>query len=597
VTEAGAPTAQSASVAIEDPEGCPRYVARVIRGVRIGPSPLWLQHRLRALGMRPINNVVDITNLVMLELGQPLHAFDLATLAGQRIVVRRARAGEELETLDGSRHALDPEMLVIADGDKPVALAGVMGGLHSEVTAQTTDLLLESAYFDPARVRLARTRLGLNTEASMRFERGADWEMPPLAADRAARCIAELAGGQVAPQALDVYPVPLDRARVSLRLERLNQLLATALDEADCSRILELLGCQVEAVAGQLQVVVPTFRPDLRREVDLIEEVGRIYGYEHIEPSPVAEIPLAVAASAHTLSNQWRHQLAGLGLDEVVTNTIVERKWLEVPGAEGEPVILANPPTESQCVLRPTLVPSLLEVARRNFNQRANRVAIFELGKCFTQSGGKRREHLRLSGLWAGRASASPWQAAWEPVGLLDLKGVLEVFLEKAAVDFEAATHPLCRQGHCAAIQAGDRQLGLLGELRPALAAAFDLDLPVYIFDLDCQALAEALQGRDRAFRALPKFPPIERDLAVVLRAEAPAAQVLAQVRAAAPELIEAVEVFDHYEGGQIPPGYKSLAFTVRVRSAERTLEDREASQAVEQILRRLAEAFDARLR
>lgn len=597
VTESGAPTAQSAAVAIEDPEGCPRYVARVIRGVRIGPSPLWLQHRLRALGMRPINNVVDATNLVMLELGQPLHAFDLGTLAQSRIVVRRARAGETLETLDGARRTLDEEILVIADGERPVAIAGVMGGLHSEVTEGTTDLLLESAYFNPTRIRLGRTRLGLNTEASMRFERGGDWEMPPLAADRAALLIAQLAGGQVAPQALDVYPSPLPRAQVSLRLERLNRLLATALDQTACTRILELLGCQVEAAQGVLQVLAPSFRPDLRREVDLIEEVGRIYGYEHIEPSQVAQIPLAPSASAHTLAHQWRHQLAGLGLDEVATNTIIERKWLEQAGGEEEPVVLVNPPTESQCLLRPTLVPSLLEVARRNFNQRATRVAIFELGKCFSQTGGKRREQLRLGGLWAGRASASPWKADWQPVGFLDLKGVLEVFLEKMPTRFEAAAHPLYRQGHCTAILAGERRLGWGGELRPALAAAFDLDLPVYIFDLDCQALAEVLQGRQRGFHPLPKFPPIERDLAVVLRAEAPAAQVLAQARAAAPELIESVEVFDHYQGDQIPPGYKSLAFTIRLRSAERTLEDREASQVVEQILHRLAETFDARLR
>ncbi|MBM3280562.1 MAG: phenylalanine--tRNA ligase subunit beta [Candidatus Handelsmanbacteria bacterium] len=597
VFESGEPTAQSTSVSIEDPQGCLRYAARVIRNVHIGPSPLWLQHRLKALGMRPINNVVDATNLVMLELGQPLHAFDLARLAESRIVVRRARPGEELETLDGGRHALDGELLVIADGEKPVALAGVMGGLHSEVRSQTTDLLIESAYFDPVRVRLGRNRLGLNTEASMRFERGADWEMAPLAADRAAFLIAQLAAGQVAPQPIDVYPAPLSCPRVPLRLERLNGLLATALDGSECRRILELLGCQVESAAGPLQVQVPSFRPDLRREVDLIEEVGRIYGYERIPPSPVAQISLTPAPSAHAQSNQWRRQLAGLGLDEVVTNTIIERKWLELAGEEGEPVILANPPTESLCTLRPTLLPSLLEAARRNFNQRAERVAIFELGKCFSRQEGRRREALCLSGLWAGRASASPWKAASRPVEFLDLKGLLEVFLEPAAPRLEALAHPLCRPGHGAAILAGDQPLGLLGQLRPAIAASFDLDLPIYIFDLNCQALAEALAPRERGFRPLPKFPPIERDLAVVLRAEAPAALVVAQARAAAPGLIEAVEVFDHYQGDQIPAGYKSLAFTVRLRSTERTLEDREATEAVEQILRRLAEAFDARLR
>lgn len=595
-TESGPPTAESASVAIEDPHGCPRYAASLIRNVRIGPSPLWLQHRLRNVGMRPINNAVDATNLVMLELGQPLHAFDLNRLAGSRVVVRRARPGEELETLDGARRRLDEEILVIADGEKPVAVAGVMGGLHSEVTARTADILLESAYFDPARVRLGRVRLELYTEASMRFERGADWEMAPLASARAALLIAQLAGGQVASAPLDVYPRPLSRPRLTLRLVRLNQLLATALDAPACARILELLGCEVEARGETLVVTPPSFRPDLQREVDLVEEVGRVYGYDRIEPSRTARTSLEAPALGQSPERALSQRLVGLGLDEVVTSTIVERQWLELPGM-GEAVELANPPTEGQNILRPSLVPSLLEVARRNFNQRAIGVAIFELGKCFARSGEQWREHLRLAGLWAGRRTASTWKADWAPVEFADLKGLVEILLEGLAPEFSAAEQPLYRRGHCAAIRAGGRLVGHLGELKPAVAGAFDIEQPVHIFDLDHQTL-EAAQGTARAaFRPLPKFPPIERDLAMVLGAEIAAAEVMAQAREAAPQLIEAVELFDLYQGDQIPQGHKSLAFTIRLRSAARTLEDREADQVVEAVLRRLQEAFGARQR
>ena len=591
--ETGPPTADAVAIEIAASDLCPRYVGRVVRGVQVGPSPAWLQNRLQAVGQRPINNIVDIANYVMLEWGQPLHAFDLARLEEARIVVRRARRGETLETLDGLERALEEDMLVIADGVKPVALAGLMGGANSEVSQTTVDILLESAYFTPAQVRQTRRRLDLQTEASTRFERGADFDLPPLACARAAHLIARLCGGQVARGALDVYPQPLARRAVDARLSRINQLLALDLDAAEVTRTFELLGSEVSQNGDALTVLVPSFRPDLEREVDLIEEVGRIYDYNRIEGSTAAKGPLGLAAdSTAALHAAARQRLTGLGLDEVVTNTIVESAWLEGAPAEPAPP-LANPPTEGQNALRAQLLPSLLDVARRNFNQRAPTVAVFELGKCFAAES----EGLSLTGLLAGRHGASPWQRDDREVDLLDLKGLLESFLQDLDPRFSPAAHPWLRPGHGAEVHLADRRLGHLGQVKPSLCARFAIERPVYIFDLDFEVLAAQWQARHRAFAPLPKFPPIERDLAVVLRRDINTAEVAEHIRRSAPDLIEAVELFDLYEGDQIADGHKSLAFTLRLRGTDRTLEDREADAVFDRALRGLEKDFGAALR
>ncbi|MEW6752647.1 MAG: phenylalanine--tRNA ligase subunit beta [Candidatus Latescibacterota bacterium] len=596
---AGADTAHSVTISIEDPVGCPRYLGRAVRGVRVGPSPAWLQRRLQAVGQRPINNVVDVTNCVLLELGQPLHAFDLASLTGGRIVVRRARSGEVLETLDGVRRPLDEEVLVIADAEHPVALAGIMGGANTQVAEDTVDILLESAYFAPARVRRGRSQLGLQTEAAMRFERGADWAMVPLALDRAARLIAELAGGEVACCAVDVFPNPPQPARITARAARINALLATDLEAAQMGRILTLLGCQVEVHGEVLAVTAPSFRPDLRREVDLAEEVARIHGFEDVAPRQPARAPwLAPLAGEAALQRDLRHRLTSLGFDEVRTNTIVERHWLtQVAQANGAE--LANPPTETQSVLRTTLVPSLLDTARRNRHQRAESVAIFELGKCFVPELDSTwpREEWRLAGLWTGTVSASPWKADRRQVDFLDLKGAVEALLAGLDPRFAAAEHPALRSGCAAQVCLGASVCGWLGEVRPALAAGFDIERTVYIFELDCGAVLAARALSVPTYVPLPKFPPIERDLAVVLPEEVDSAAVAEEIGAAASHLIESVTLFDLYRGDQVPSGHKSLAYSIRLRSPVRTLEDREADEVISGILQRLDRAFGARLR
>ena len=599
VHESGEPASVAAAIEIEDPEGCPRYAGRVIRGVRVGPSPDWLRHRLLAVGQRPINNVVDATNLVMLELGQPLHAFDLERLDQRRIVVRRARPGEHLRTLDGADHTLDERILIIADSSCPVALAGIMGGANSEVTEETTEILLESAYFHPGRVRLGARCLGLQTEASSRFERGADWAMPPRACDRAAALIADLTGGEVAPGCLDVYPRPLQRCEITLRTARLNALLATDLSSGDCRRVLDLLGCETEGDGDVVRVTAPSFRPDLEREVDLIEEVGRIHGYDRVEGTRRISGPLGAGDSrAYDLAQETRQRLTELGMDEVVTCSIVEGRWSIDSGRNAGAWELSNPPSESQSHLRTTLVPSLLDTARRNFNQRAETVCIFELGRCFGSSAqGQNREELALAGLWSGMRTASTWRSDRVEVDYLDLKGIVESLLEDLDPSFTPCEHPDLRSGHCARIDLGDRLVGHLGEVAAARRDAFDLRNPVYIFDLDFTTLTWGWQQREMSFRPLAKFPPIERDLALVLKDNVHAADVVAQIRSVAPELIEAVELFDIYQGDQIGPDQKSLAFSIRMRSSSTTLEDRQADDVVQRVIARLGDSFGARLR
>ncbi len=598
--ESGESVTASASVEIEDADGCPRYVCRVVRGVEIGPSPEWMQRRLHAVGMRPVNNVVDVTNFAMLELGQPLHAFDLAKIPDGAVVVRRACIGERLRLLDGSECDLDNSVLVIADRQRPIALAGIMGGAATEVTGGTTDILLESAYFLPEKTRAGARRLGLSTEASARFERGTDWELPPVASDRAAGLLAELTGGRVAPGSIDAYPFPLQRPRIPLRTKWANALLSTGLQVRECRRILELLGCDVDLLGDSLQVTVPGFRPDLQREVDLVEEVGRIYGYDGIEASRALRGPLESAVvSGFELQQEFRQRMAAAGADEVVTSTIVDGGWISWDRLPSAPE-LANPATSGD-LLRSSLIPSLADAARRNFNRRAHTVCIFELGKCFFQgdfrAGSRHAERLRLGGLWFGLGTRSSWRGERRQVDFLDLKGLIESITEDLSPGFHNGAHPLMRVGHCAEVTIAGKSAGNLGECSRDLREAFDLPEPVYIFELDFEVLAMAWRARDAAFHPPPKFPPVERDLAILLDASVPAGDVIAAVRHVDLKLIESVELFDVYTGDQVAPGEKSLAFNLLLRSPERTLQDREADAVIARVLGHLGEVFGVRLR
>ena len=598
VSEQGAPCAEDINIHIEHPQDCPRYVGRVIRDVKVGPSPQWLQRRLQAVGQRPINNIVDITNYVLLELGQPLHAFDLHKLSGRQIVVRRARERESIETLDRVEHKLDPKALVIADRDRPVALAGIMGGANSEVDEQTTDIVLESAYFKAGCIRQTKAQLGLHTEAAARFERGADWNLCLQATNRAAMLIAEYAGGNIATEAIDVYPIPQSTKHIFLRLDRANKLLATHFSSVEAQSILESLDCRVECDGEDMRVTPPSFRPDLLREADLIEELGRIYGYDRIPGSQRANGPwLTQLAPALHWKKVARQRMADIGLDEVVSNTIVDASW-EQQIAAPYAIELANPPTEAQSLLRTHLLPSLLEVARRNFNQRARSLALFELGKCFSAPPAETAlpgETWNIAALYSGPLSTTTWQGAPRDMDFYDLKGTLERLADGVTLHFEPVSFPGYRPGHCASVFLDEKPIGNIGQVAPDLCAAFDIETAVYIFELDFASLVDAWQQRRPAFVQLPKFPAAERDLSVVVRDDVSHSAIAQEITAGS--LVENVEFFDLYQGAPIESGHKSLSFSIRLRHPERTLKDKQADAAINGILKKLQKRFGAHLR
>lgn len=609
VPESGAPVAEKVKVRIEDPVRCPRYAARVVEGVTIGPSPQWLVDRLKACGVRSINNVVDVTNFVLLEYGQPLHAFDLDKVAGAEIVVRTARPGERMSTLDGKERTLDAEDLLICDRDRAQALAGVMGGADSEVSAGTKRVLLESANFLPASVRRTAKRHGLHTEASHRFERGADLDAVVPAVDRAAALIAELAGGQVAPGRVDVYPLPQPRRRVTLRYARVGKVLGADIAESECRRILTTLGFHpVEEAAGQTTYEVPRARVDVEREEDLLEELARIYGYDRIParlPRGIAE--LAPEPEEAEAERRVRQALAGAGLDEVVNYSFVPPKVLEVLVPGEAPVALLNPLSVEQSVMRTSLLPGLVENLLRSMRHQVETVAIYETGRVYFRDseGGQgtrppAREVHRVGGLVWGLRAGRTWTAKEARLDFYDAKAAVEAVLSALHVEgvrFVAAEAPAYHPRACARVELADGTvLGWVGELHPRVGRALELPREVYAFELDTGPLYGAVRLVP-AWRGLPRFPSVLRDLAVVVPQELPNEQVRRVILEVGAPLVEEALVFDVYTGPQVPAGRKSVAYALRYRAPERTLTDAEVVQAHQRIVSEVQQRLGGALR
>ena len=590
-----------ASVEILDPEGCPRYSARVFTGVDVGPSPDWLKRKLEAAGLRAINNVVDVTNYVLLEIGHPMHAFDLDRLAGRQIVVRKAESGEQLIMLDGALRDLDPRILVIADRDRSVAIAGVMGGENSHVAAETRNVLLESAYFLPRQIRFSARILGLSTEASMRFERGTDFDATVYALDRAAELILQVGGGSVAKGVLDAYPRKLTEPALRLRPRRVNKLLGTALKGSRMREILSGLGCQVHDEDGDLTVRVPSFRPDLTREIDLVEEVARIHGYNNIENREVVAGPLSVVRDpSDRLKRTTRRMLVALGFTEVVTNSLVSSEASERFGLERPRVLLSNPLSEDASALRLSLLPNLLEVAARNLNFKIENIRIFEIGKIFLQTGdGAVSERLQMGGLMAGYRDQPAWGTRPAEVDFFDVRGVLECYLEQV-LDRKFSVRniqtSIYKPGSSAQILVDGDPIGTFGELWSEILSKLDIKTPAFAFLLDFDLLLKYWRT-SRQVRPSPRYPAVERDIALVLRDEVPAEAIVEAIRATDPPLIETAVPFDLYRGDQVPEGHKSLALSLKFRSPERTLREEEVDELCQRILARLARNFRARLR
>ncbi|BAS28333.1 phenylalanine--tRNA ligase subunit beta [Limnochorda pilosa] len=592
--EGPSPVEERVEVIVEAPDLCPRYAARVVEGVRIAPSPPWMQERLLQAGMRPINNVVDVTNYVMLEMGQPLHAFDADRVrAGSggkaALVVRRAREGERIVTLDGAERSLTPEMLLIAGRCQPLVIAGIMGGEEAEVHPGTSEVVLESAHFHGPSIRRTSRLLGLRSESSLRFEKGLDPDLVPLALDRAAALVAELAGGRVARGRIDVYPVPKERAWVSLSAERVNRLLGTRLAPEEMAASLRALDFEVREAPGGLRARAPVGRVDVEREADLVEEIGRLYGYDRIEPTIPASTQVGGPGTTYHGRDRIRDVLVAAGLSEAVTYSFVDPedlRRLEVP--EEDWLRLENPLSREQSVMRGSLLPGLILAARLNLSRsqygEEGGVALFELGRVFHREA---PEEERLGLLLTGRHPVRSWQGRRD-VHFFDLKGLLEAVADLLGValvlepDAGYPYHP----GQSARWVLDGSLIGRLGALHPRAQQRFDLagrwPRPIYAAEVRVAPLV-GLAGPPLA-RTPSTFPSVTRDLALLVPRELPAARVTETVREAGGPLLESLELFDRYQGEQVGGGRVSLAYRLSFR-ADRTLTDAEVNDRIRAIL------------
>ncbi|MBV9469075.1 MAG: phenylalanine--tRNA ligase subunit beta [Abitibacteriaceae bacterium] len=610
LSETGEPIQGRVQVEIENGDDCPRYVARLIENVKIGPSPEWMQHRLEQCGMRPINNIVDVTNYVMLETGQPLHAFDADKIVDKHITVRRAHPGERITTLDGVEHTLNEEVLLITGRDRPLAAAGIMGGLDSEVTESTRNILLESAHFDPLRVQRGKRKLGFGTEASRRFERWVDPNGTLRAADRAAQLLQECAGGTVAQGAIDRYVKPMSDAVVNLRPARCNAVLGLRLSTQAIITVLERLGLRVQRLSEEnLQVSAPTWRRDITREIDLIEEVARVHGYDHIPTTLPRGVNIGAGrALSQRLEEQARSALVRCGLTEIVTYTLqsaaaVERAGLLSNDSVTSAIKLRNPISEDYTQLRTSLIPSLLETLATNARYR---VQLFELGKVYlprddgsVETVKEQPNECRRIAIGLLDAPVPRWQKGAPEMDFFFLKGVVEQLLHALgtpAPQYQASQQSPFHPGRCASLSLDGQDLGVLGEVHPAIAEGYGLKHRAYLATLEFDALVRHI-SLIKAYTPLMRFPAIERDLALVLRAEVPAGTVQTVLRNAAGSLLESIEVFDVYSGSPIEAGFKSVALALRFRATDRTLTDAEVESTMHQIQAAATRELNAQLR
>ncbi|AOY76389.1 phenylalanine--tRNA ligase subunit beta [Clostridium formicaceticum] len=598
VKEAEKNSCDKARVVIEDTEGCKRYVARVIEDVTIQPSPQWMQQRLAKAGVRPINNIVDITNYVMLEYGQPLHAFDLGHVEGRTIIVKKGERGQVFKTLDGVERKIKDYMTMIYDINKPLAIAGVMGGEESEVTSKTKNILLESAYFHPEGVRLTSKQLGLRTEASSRFEKGLDPNIARIAADRACQLIEELGAGKVLKGAVDVYPQKREAQPQNIRPHRINSLLGTALTNEEMIEILKKLEIEVKDQGDVLEVTVPTYRIDLGQEADFVEEIGRIYGYDRITATMArGNIVVGGKNQGQIIEDITKEALNAMGLHEILTYSFVSPKGVDkIRVGEGSIkrnfIKLLNPLGDETSVMRTTQLPNLLEVMARNFNRKVENFRAFELGRIFLPK--------------VDKSDPLPYEVMNLVLGVygeedfFTLKGVLDSLLERLGIkDYEYVVekhHPTFHPGRCGNIIYGHHTIGTLGEIHPEVMENYGIHKKCYCAELDFDLLLK-LTSLDAVYQPLPKYPSISRDFAVVVKETTLVKEIENIIVAEGGEMLESYSLFDVYRGNQINEGYKSVAYTLTYRHKDRTLKEEEVNKVQEKILQRIKEVLGGLLR
>ncbi len=566
------------AVSVAAPEACPLYLGRVVRGIDAqAATPRWMAERLERSGIRPLLAPVDITNYVLLELGQPMHAFALSRLNGG-IEVRLARTGERLALLNGQTAELAPDMLVIADASGPVALAGIMGGQPTSVERFTVDVFLEAAFFAPTAIAGRARRLGLSTDSSHRFERGVDFGATRQAMERATQLLLDICGGQAGPMTEAVAALPR-REPITLRLPRLKRVAGIELDTDQVVRDLAALGAGVERQENQLIVTPPSFRFDLAIEEDLIEEAVRLYGYDNIPAQPPAAPSRMLPQDETLLADETlRQMLVGLDYQEVITYSFVDPAWEAALNGDSRPLPLANPIASQLSVMRTTLWGGLIETLRHNLNRQQERVRIFELGRVYLSQS---EQPMKLGGLLYGDALPEQWGAASRRVDFFDAKGDLERLFGQA-LETRHGAHPALHPGQCAELWARGRRVGWLGTLHPRLVQAFDLSVAPILFELDSDVLA---QRSLPSHGGLSRFPQVRRDLAFVLDVQTPAGELLTALREAAPGQVRSIDVFDEYRGKGVAENQKSLAIRVVMQDTQRTLTDQEVEDAVQKLV------------
>lgn len=605
VCEVSPPASTLAKVIVRDSDLCPRYSGRVITGVTVGPSPQWLQDRLSVVGVRPINVIVDVTNYVMLELGHPLHAFDLDTLNDRKIVVRRAGTDAEFTTLDGKVRRLDKDMLMICDGRGPVALAGIMGGANSEISGSTTRILLESAYFLPSSVRRTARALGMSTEASYRFERGMDPEGTVNALNRAAGLIAELTGARVQGGVIDVYPKKLRPPAIPVRVLHTNKVLGTDLGAADMARFLRKIGAQVKKrTQKRLTVVPPTYRVDLTSEIDMIEEVARVFGYNNIETRTKAGIDFSTTQGKDSVVNELRASLTGAGFQEILSISLQQE---QLGALEGKPAIrVLNPVSTEMQVLRTGMIPGALEAVRFNHRHGNTDLRLFEIGTVFNlkaagdiESLDGYIEEVRLVLAFTGKRLPVAFDRKPQEGDLFDVKGEIEALLRGLCLDkyrfisYDARntlTEPTV------AVEINGTYAGRFGKVKKEVTDKFDIEGAVYVCELSAGVL-ESAWVRERKYRALPRFPSVKRDLAFTVDRFIRQEDVASAVRTSAGPLLESLMLFDMYEGSQAGSGRKSLAYALTFRAEDHTLTDQEVDALIRNVVDHTRSACNAELR
>ncbi|MDI6781588.1 MAG: phenylalanine--tRNA ligase subunit beta [bacterium] len=604
-------------ISLQDPLLCPRYTARVIQGIRVEPSPLWMQNKLNGFGIRPINDIVDVTNFCLAEIGHPMHAFDYDLINGKNIIIRQALEGEKIVALDEREYELSQGMLVIADQTSPIALAGIIGGNATRVADNTTTILMECAYFSPSSVRKNARLLGIQTESSYRFERGVDPQGLIRAQDRAAELILSMCPEAKVSNIIDCYPMAIPNINILLRIERVNRILGTAVTPEEMRDILIRLGFEVEPIvfhAYTLVVKVPSFRSDITREIDIVEEIVRIYGYERVPVSLPSLTSVSFKKKAQVVNEKARDILCGCGLNEVITYSFLSSNMLDKMGAQGETstpvnmvknhVIVSNPLSEEGRLLTHSLIPNLLEVAAWNINRGIDEVKIFEIARVFFMSDSfnndlpVEQEHLGI--MMRDDGDKVRWDGQKQKgLGFYDLSGILHALFAEMGIHRYTIEETEDKRFHpcvCAKIMVGDERIGLIGQINPSITEHLKLPQNIYALEIEWQKTT-ALVNLTRKFTPLPRYPSVIRDIAILAKDDVSSSKIVGVIKEAGKGLIEDIRLFDMYQGEQVAKGYKSLAYSITYRSLDKTLTEGEVGVVHGKIVKLLEERLGVGVR